>query len=274
MKTIPEGLSSGQRGVLTRLIEHLESDSRVEAAWLVGSLGHGLGDRFSDVDLLTAVSESALPAVVDEWPACSASLVDLAFARTVYSAPSGTTFTHVTSDYVRFDVTLTTTHRALENTQGGIALLASVPIDSDAAGPDEPPGVAADRVQKLSEEFLRVLGLLPVVIGRQEYLVAASGAALLRSMLVDLFRELAPPGYRGGAMRWERTLSLDQLEILRGLPSLDWTRDAVIDLHLACAREFLSAARRAYEALGLTWPQSFEDAVRLYVDRELGLTFE
>lgn len=272
MKAVPDGLTPAQGQLLTRLARHLDSDSRIGAAWLVGSLARGLGDRFSDVDVRAAVDGGALRAVVDEWPARVASLVELVFVRAVSSTPTGTTFAHVTSGYVRFDVTFATS-RALEPPRGGIPLLASSPIDTPVAEPD-PPGSAAERVRRLSEEFLRVLGLLPVVIGRREYLVGASGAALLRSMLMDLLAELAPPGYRGGAMRVERTLGPDQLEVLYALPPLTWTRESVIELHLACARRFLPLARRAYQDLGLAWPQAFEDAVRDHLHRELGLTPE
>lgn len=72
-------------------------------------------------------------------------------------------------------------------------------------------------------------------------------------------------------MRLERVLSADQLETLGGLPPLLWTRDAAIDLHLACAAHFLPAARRAYDDLGLPWPQAFENAVRSQLRRELDL---
>lgn len=207
METVPDGLTHDQGRVLMCLTGHLEGNSRVEAAWLVGSLARGVGDRFSDVDVVAAVAQGALRGVVDEWPSRAASLLDLAFARAAYSAPTGTTFTHVTAAYVRFDVTFVSTSEAPKRVRGGISLLASSPVDSRTTGSDDPPSPAADRVRKLSEEFLRVLGMLPVVIGREEYLVAASGAALLRSMLTDLLGELAPPGYRGGAMRLERTHS-------------------------------------------------------------------
>lgn len=271
MDAIPDELTDGQRRLLSHVVGFLESDSRIEGAWLVGSLARRLGDRFSDVDVLIAVAQRALASLVEEWPGRAGLLVDLAFVRPAYSTPASTTFTHVTSDYVRFDLTFATTSEAVTHAPDGISLLAASPNDSGRAESDNGPGPSGDRVQKLAEEFLRVLGLLPVVIGRREYLVAASGAALLRSMLMDLFRELAPPGYRGGAMRLEKALSPDQLEILYGLPPLLWTRDAAIDLHLACARRFLPAARQAYGDLGLSWPQAFEDAVRNHLQRELDL---
>ena len=272
MATVPDGLTSEQSQLLARLVARLESDARVEGAWLVGSLARGLGDRFSDLDLHAAVDEGLLREVVEEWPARAPSVVDIAFARPVYSTRTSTTFTHVTPDYVRFDVTFITTRKALMSAGRGIPLLNSSPIHPPMAEPDDEPSISSDRISKVSEEFLRVLGLLPVVIGRGEYLVAASGAALLRSMLMDLFREVAPPGYRGGAMRAEKTLSSAQLEILQGLPPLLWTRDAAIDLNMACARHFLPTARRAHDNLGLAWPQAFEDAVRHHLYRELGLT--
>jgi Nucleotidyltransferase domain len=270
MKPVPDGLTHDQDQVLTGLTRDLESDSRIEGAWLVGSLARGLGDRFSDLDVLVAVPESLLPGIVDGWPARASSLVDVAFARTVYSAPRGTTFTHVTSGYVRFDVTFTTPDLARNSSRNALPLVGSSPVDLSVGEPDG-RGPDADRVRKLSEEFLRVLGLLPVVIGRREYLVGASGAALLRSMLMDLCAELTSAEYRGGAMRLEKILSPGHLEVLRSLPPLVWTREAVIDLHLACASRFLPVARRASEDLGLVWPQAFEDAVRNHLRRELDL---
>lgn len=271
MDAIREDLGDGRRRLISQVLRDLKSDPRIEGAWLVGSLARRLGDRYSDVDLLVAVAEGALAGLVEEWPGRAASFLDLAFARPAFSAPGATTFTHVTSDYLRFDLTFAVTDQALKRARDGISILATSPVHSDPVESDDRPRPAAGRVQKLAEEFLRVLGLLPVVIGRHEYLVAASGAALLRSMLMDLFRELAPAGYRGGAMRLEKTLSADQLEILRGLPPLLWTRDATIELHLACARRFLPAARQAYQDLGMAWPQAFEDAVRTHLRRELDL---
>ena len=276
MDAILDDVGSAQRALIAHLSGFFESDPRIEGAWLVGSLARRLGDRFSDVDLLVAVADSGLPALVEEWPARAAALVDLAFARAVHSRSTGTTFTHVTCDYVRFDITFARADQAVERgAREGISFLAPSSSSSDMP-PDDDTAVrlSPDRVQRLCEEFLRVLGLLPVVIGRHQYLVAASGAALLRSMLMDLFTELAAPGYRGGAMRSEASLSPDQREVLYALPPLLWTRDAAIDLHLACARRFLPAARRAYRELGLAWPQPFEDAVRLHLNRELGLTFD
>lgn len=272
METVPDGLTHEQRQVLARVVGYLEADARIEAAWLTGSLARGLGDRFSDVDVCAAVAERALREVVEEWPARAPSVVDLAFTRRLSTTSTGATFTHVTPDYGRFDVTFITTDQARKSASGGIPLLESSSVDLHLGSPGERSSPSADRVSKLSEEFLRVLGLLPVVIGRNEDLVAASGAALLRSMLMDLFLELAPPGYRGGAMRAEKVLSADQLEILHGLPPLLWTRDAAIALHVACARQFLPAARQASDELGLAWPQAFEDAVRDHLCRELDLT--
>ena len=65
------------------------------------------------------------------------------------------------------------------------------PDDLHSALPDDlPPGAPKPaRVQGLIEEFIRVLGLLPVAIGRGEHVVAARGAGLLRDKLIDLMLE-------------------------------------------------------------------------------------
>src|SRR5579872_1031017 len=41
-----------QRRLADRISEVLQSDARIEAAWLAGSLGRNEGDAFSDVDII------------------------------------------------------------------------------------------------------------------------------------------------------------------------------------------------------------------------------
>ena len=43
--------------LLTRIVEDLSTDHSFSAGWLVGSLGRGAGDAFSDLDLVLAVEE-------------------------------------------------------------------------------------------------------------------------------------------------------------------------------------------------------------------------
>jgi hypothetical protein len=69
-------------------------------------------------------------------------------------------------------------------------------------------------VARLNREFLRILGLLPVVLGREEYVVGASGAGLARTLLIQLMvEEVAAPG-PGGALHLRGLLPVERLVAL------------------------------------------------------------
>jgi predicted nucleotidyltransferase len=47
--------TAAQQSLIEAITRALERDSRVESAWLSGSLGRGAGDEFSDVDIVAVV---------------------------------------------------------------------------------------------------------------------------------------------------------------------------------------------------------------------------
>jgi predicted nucleotidyltransferase len=54
--------------LLERIVEHVQEDSRVEAAWLSGSFGRGEADAWSDLDLHIAVVDEQFEAYLSERP--------------------------------------------------------------------------------------------------------------------------------------------------------------------------------------------------------------
>jgi len=90
---------------------------------------------------------------------------------------------------------------------------------------DSPKQPDPDRVASISREFLRVLGLLPVVVGREEFVVGQSGAGLLRSMLIDLMLEDVAVEDRGGALHLNLLLPAERRQNLADLPPLQATRE-------------------------------------------------
>ena len=113
---------------------------------------------------------------------------------------------------------------------------------------------------------MRVLGLLPIILGRDEYVVGASGAALLRGLVIRLML-LATPS-RGGALRLDGVLPADRLAALATLPPIEATYDSVLAVHLACARVFLPLAR---SLVGEGWPVPIERALHGHLSRTLGI---
>jgi len=111
--------------------------------------------------------------------------------------------------------------------------------------------------REMTQEFLRVLGLLPVVLGRDELVTAATGAGLLRQMLTTLLRYRAEGDRLSGALHLSRVLPPVELAALAALPPVYAERGSVVRLHLACAAMFLPVAR---ELLGEAYPFALEAA--------------
>ncbi|HEY2792649.1 MAG TPA: nucleotidyltransferase domain-containing protein [Micromonosporaceae bacterium] len=247
--------------LVERIVEVLSADDRVLAIWLAGSLGRGRGDEFSDIDLVVAADPSRRDALVDEWDEIADRIAPIVH-RHKLSGRTMAVFAHVTDEWDRFDVTVVSppmSHVAADLTplHDPDGLHASLPETAEA-----PP----DRSGELAAEFLRVLGLLPVVVGRKEWVVGASGAGLLRGMLIQLMLSTVPE--RGGALRMRGILPDEQIDALAALPPIEATEESVVAVHLACARMFLPLAR---ELAGEAYPVEMDRALRTHLDRALGL---
>lgn len=245
-----------------RLTAQLRADGRVRAAWLGGSLGRGTADQFSDVDVVIATDDPK--AYAADWDAVADRIAPIVHRQRMGDGTS-TVVTHVTGDWLRFDVTITPPDRV----RGKL-----VPLFGELEVPgDEPVAVDPGRIEHLIREFFRVLGLLPVVLGRSEYAVGASGAGLLRTLILQLMLEDAvrTGTERGGALRLKGVLPDDRLSAYAALPAIEATRTSVVSAHLACSRLFFPIARELAEQVGAQWPEAMEKALRSHLRRELGI---
>lgn len=141
--------------------------------------------------------------------------------------------------------------------------------------PEDLPPATPDpkRVSYLIHEFIRVLGLMTVGIGREEYVTLVKGSALLRDLLTDLMLEECPLPDRGGALHLSRLLKTDQMALLEALPYPGPKREALIEAHIAIAEAFFPMARRLAIQLSVEWPHRFEAATRQHLATELGIEF-
>lgn len=261
-----------QDWLVDRLVEVLQADRRFQAAWLSGSLARDEGDQFSDVDLVVAVDDAERDALLVDWDDLAASVAPIVFSNRLDAGPA-TVLNHVTDDWLRFDVTVLSPE-AVVRTRTASTLC----VLFDRLGLHErlrPAGAtlqpSGPSVEGLVREFLRVLGLLPVVLGREEQVVGASGAALARTMVVQLMLEDTAVEDRGGALRLQGLLPEDRLTALAALPPIEATRESVIAVHLACAQLFLPLARELAARTGVAWPDEMEQALRAHLKRQLGL---
>jgi predicted nucleotidyltransferase len=248
----------------------LKADPRIRAAWLAGSRGRGTDDQYSDLDIWVVTAPEDRKAILADWPSLADKLGPTVLCQRVGLLP---VYTHITPEWDRYDVLFGTTEDVPRRSRDSVRVLFDRDgLDALLAEPGPPQGPDPARVQATTTEFLRVLGLLPVVIGREEYVVAASGAGLLRTLLIQLMAEDTHVADRGGALKLNGLLPPQRLQALAGLPPIAATRESAIEAHLACARLFLPYARDLSERTGAAWPAELEAAARSHLRATLSIT--
>ncbi|NUS51547.1 MAG: hypothetical protein HOQ22_10970 [Nocardioidaceae bacterium] len=250
-----------QQQLVERVSAALRDDDRVRGLWLTGSLGTGRDDRFSDVDMFVAVTEDALEGYLADWPSVAERYRPLHAHR----LPGAPVFNHVLPGWLRWDVVIGTPHDLGNMDPGSVTEV----FNHDGLRPRSPShrGADPDVVREMTEEFLRVLGLLPVVLGRGELVTAVSGSGILRDLLISLLRYRVEGARLSGALHLSRVLPPEEMAALAALPPVYAERGAVVRLHLACAGMFLPVAR---EMLGQAYPFHLEQACWEHLRAHLG----
>jgi predicted nucleotidyltransferase len=251
-----------QQALIDAIAATLGDDPDIDAAWLAGSLGRGGGDAFSDVDVLALAADGRADAAAARWVAEGVARV--AEPVLVNKLFGGRIVNVVTADWGRFDVVFV---QGAELGRYDGAQLTGL-FNRTGAEPPRPAAVAyqpsAAAVTALIEEFLRVLGLGPVGIGREEFIVCLSGVELLRRMTVDMMLEAnrVSPAERGGALKRNPLLTPGQRAALEGLAPVAAARDSLMAANTALAGLFLPIARQVAAEVGATWPGALEAATK------------
>lgn len=272
MELPPHTPTPAQQSLIDRLRGFLLAEPRVEAAWLSGSLGKGQGDAFSDVDILVLVGPGASSAISADL---AHNLASVATPVLVNSLFGGRVINVVTDDWQRFDLSFAEGDEIMRYDAKAVRPLFN---RGDRTPPTHPPAdyrTTPETLARLVEEFLRVLGLAVVGLGRREYLLVLTGVDLLRRMTMDLMLEenRISPADRGGALHRNPFLSEAQRSLLEGIPPLMATHQSALEAQRYLASAFLPRAKRLAAEIGMVWPTAFEEATRTSLRLHLGLQF-
>ena len=225
--------------------------------YLGGSLGRGGGDGFSDLDFVGVAAEGDLKAVAADWAARLGEARDL-----VYLKNHGVLINAITRDWLRIDLVVETAERFAMRPEGEVLALhdplglAERLTGKAAALPGGP------RIAARTEEFLRVLGLLRVGLGRDDVALCTEGFWHLRGHLKETMLDAARPDRRHGALSLKAILTDADYATLARFSSVAPEREALVSAHRDIAAAYLSRARALHDALGVAWPEDFEDATR------------
>jgi Nucleotidyltransferase domain len=252
---------AAQQELIDRVIDDLATDPRVRGLWLTGSFGAGTADEYSDVDMFVLVADAQLPPFVDAWLDHVVPLYQPLLARRMGPAP---VFTHVLPGWLRWDLVVGGPGDL--NDLDPDTVMELLNRDGVRPTPSFRPGVQTSAVLEMTEEFLRILGLLPVVVARGELVAAVAGSGLLRQLLTTLLRYRVEGPRLSGALHLSRVLPPDELAALAAMPPVYADRAAVIRAHVSCAAMFLPVAR---DLLGPDHPHALEKACWQHLQAEL-----
>jgi hypothetical protein len=244
--------------IIQGFAERAKADDRVAALFLGGSLGKGVGDDWSDVDLILAVKADHHAAVDAEVRAWADTISPVVLWKQPY--PGIPLYTAVTDEWLRFDLTVTIPGRVigaqvtLKPLVDHAGVWASLP-EQLAPKPLDPAAVTA-----LVEEALRILGLLPMALGRGEFATGVTGAGLIRQQLINLLIMETEPPLPPGALHLARLISPKDLAMVEALPGVVATRDSMIAANLAYAGAFLPRARIVVERARAVCPRALASA--------------
>ncbi len=214
--------TAAQQALIDRIADVLGGDTRIEAAWLAGSFARGEADDFSDVDVLVLVADGAYEDVKADYARDLGDIADTALINPLFG---GAVVNVVTTDWDRFDLSLVTAEHL--HRYAGVALepLFNRTGHAPPEAPERPAyAPSSEAITAMATEFLRVLGLLVVVAGREDWVNAFFGIGHMRRATVDLMLEenrIAPQD-RGGALHLNKLLTSEQHAELAALPPLVW----------------------------------------------------
>lgn len=224
-----------------RLIAFAPADERVLRVWLSGSLGRGIADAGSDLDVVIEVADEAFDAFAEGWREWLAQVTPTVLARALPGLPGS--WYSLTPKCARFDAVVIRARargqRAARAEQrlvfdrtaaadgGGSPPSASTSAQNPDPGPDTPaapaaqaigPGPDPARLLGLVEEFLRQQAIFhPSVVAREDWLLGVIGVQQVHMMLYQLFVESNQPLPPSGVKQWSAKLTDRQRRRCAGL---------------------------------------------------------
>ena len=245
--------------VIRTIVDSLRQTPGIRALFLSGSYGNGLADAYSDIDFILVSEEGATDGIAKAWRQAVQKTGDIVLWWDRTNVP--VLINAITEDWTRTDVIILKPEQIKALTDSALKPLFdhdNIYSGLDKSPPDTKPN--PKRFLYNVEEFIRILGLLHLAAGREEYINGVLGVFHLRNKLVELLIEETSAPNRGGILHLNRLITDEQKALLTSLPPPIAERDAMISVHMAYASAFLPRARRRAEALGVEWPERFEAA--------------
>lgn len=263
-----------QEQLIDQITRSLPANLNLTSLFLAGSFGRGDPDQFSDIDLVAIIDPAHLQKTSLNWRSYLDAVLDIVFWQERTLGNTGFIMNAITQDWARIDFVGTTEAAFQTRTHDGLKPL----YDPNnflnklaQTAPPKQPDIA--RIRTAINEFIRVLGLLTVGVGRREYVTLVAGTGLLRDQLTTLMIEASPVHHEGGALHLSKIISTQDMATLAALPYPAPKRAPAINASVEIARVFFPYARALAKELDIIWPQQFEQATQRLLVRNFGDEF-
>jgi predicted nucleotidyltransferase len=255
-------LEEGYLDLLTRVAGQAAGDDRVRALWLAGSVGRGVADAGSDLDLVVTVRDRAAFTDARVWE----DVVDPVITTPIPGLPGCFAFT--TRAGLRVDLVVETSDEVASSPYTHRVRV----LDRDRTTPPAPGsgerGPDLGRMQAVVTEFLRQVAIFPAaVVARGDWLLGQVAVHNYQRMLYELLVESNRPLPPMGVKQWSSRLTPEQRDQLAGLPAPAADRDSVVAAMNDVRAALRTHGRAALEAAGGTWPATVDDALDAYWGR-------
>jgi len=266
-------MPAGYTELFGRVLRAAESDDRVRAAWLTGSVGRGVADAGSDLDVVLAIAPEFFDDFTGAWREWLGRVTPVVLARELPRLPGS--FSSVTPDCLRLDVVAEPAGAARPADLAGRLLVLQKDGGAPVLVPGAEPAAAGPsqaRLTELAEEFLRQMTIFPAaVVARQDWLLGVIGVQNVHLMLYQLFVEANQPLPPMGVKQWSAKLTSRQRHVCATLPPATASQATVLTAMRVAATAFRREAMAILAATEVPWPADFDAAVRRYWQQhELG----
>jgi len=256
--------------VISTITRAVQDAPGIRALFLSGSYGNGMADAYSDIDFVMVADDGASDAVAAIWREAVAQTGDIVLWWDRNTVP--VLINAITEDWTRTDVIILKPEQMRGHSQITLKVLfdhegiyETLPEAKTSPSPDP------KRFTYQVEEFIRILGLLYLAAGREEYINGVLGVFHLRNKLVDLMIAETDAPNRGGILHLNRLITDEQKDVLTSMPPPVPERQAMIDAHMAYAAAFLPRARKRAADIGAQWPERFEAVTWARLSETLGI---
>ncbi|MEJ8561689.1 aminoglycoside 6-adenylyltransferase [Yoonia sp. GPGPB17] len=242
----------------------------VKALFLSGSYGNGMADAYSDIDFVIVTEDGATDSIAALWKEAVGKTGNIVLWWDRTTVP--VLINAITADWTRTDLIILKPEQMRAHAQDTLKpLFDHDGIYSTLPQTTLPPIPNPARFLYQVEEFIRVLGLLHLAAGREEYINGVLGVFHLRNKLVELLIAETNAPNRGGVLHLNRLITDEQKALMIGLPPALPDRDSMISTHLAYAAAYLPRARQRAKVLGIDWPEQFEAATWQKLKETIGV---